>query len=247
MFIVSCNKDEDEPETCLEHFNYDATSEEGPTHWDQYCVDAGTANECGSTVRQSPINVVNEVIDGTLGALNTNYSNSTTDILNNGHTIQFNYNGTATFNIDGTDFSLLQFHFHTGSEHTVAGTQYPMEVHLVHASSDGALAVIGVFFEIGTENVFLAQFIDDLPHSEDGTFTDALSYNASSLFPTGNNYFNYEGSLTTPPCSEVVKWFVMEENLTISQAQLDEFEGLLHNNFRPIQGLNGRTIKKFVQ
>jgi len=245
LAITSCKSDDDntQKKECFEHFNYDSSTHEGPADWANYCVAAGVVNECGSTVRQSPINIVNAVSDDNLTDLSTTYANSSTDILNNGHTIQFNYNGTATLNFDGEVFSLLQFHFHAESEHTVVGSHHPLEAHLVHKSASGNLAVIGVLFELGDENAFLAQFIDNLPEHKDDTYVNAsLSYNALSLLSAGDSYFNYDGSLTTPPCSEIVEWIVMENPLEASQTQLDAFSNILHNNFRPIQPLNGRVI-----
>jgi len=102
--ITSCKSDDDTTiieEECFEHFNYDETTHEGPADWANYCVAEGVVNECGSTVRQSPINIVNTIDDSSLSTLATDYTNSSTDILNNGHTIQFNYNGTATLDFGG--------------------------------------------------------------------------------------------------------------------------------------------------
>lgn len=251
LTTLSCENDDDsvpEEEACFEHFNYDLASQEGPLNWDNYCVEVSSENQCGSIVRQSPINVVGVVNDNTLFALNKTYETTATDIFNNGHTIQFNYNNTASLNFGGINFSLLQFHFHADSEHTVNGNQYPLEVHLVHISDNGAIAVIGIFFELGAENPFLAQFTSHLPGLEDEVYeNDSLEYNASDLFPESTAYFNYNGSLTTPPCSETVEWIVMEAPITASQEQLDAFANILHNNNRPIQPLNGRTIGKYSE
>jgi len=90
--------------------------------------------------------------------------------------------------------------------------------------------------------------MDNLPHNEDDTYVDAdLDYSASSLLPVSTNYFNYNGSLTTPPCSEIVEWIVMETPLEASQAQLDAFSSILHNNFRPVQPISGRDIGHFIE
>ncbi len=248
VFFVACNDDDNtETEDCFEHFNYDLTSDYGPSNWDNYCVDVGVVNQCASIVSQSPIDIdITETVDVNLETLNTDYDYSTIDILNNGHTIQFNYNGLATLNFDDTEFSLIQFHFHANSEHTVDGTQYPLEVHLVH-SGPGALVVIGIFFEAGDENTFLAKFMDNLPDDEDETYTDTDNfYFPSELFPADGSYFNYNGSLTTPPCSEVVEWIVMETPVEASLEQLNAFTLILQDNYRPIQPLSGRTIGRFI-
>jgi len=248
LTIFSCSNDDDVIEiieSCFKHFNYDNSTEEGPSHWDNYCVAEGTVNECGSIVRQSPINITGAVDDANLSDLNIAYTNSTTDIINNGHTIQFNYNGpSSTFTFKGEQYSLLQFHFHAKSEHTVGGYHYPLEAHLVHKNTSGGLAVIGVFFETGAENDFLAEFTGHLPTHEDETYTNAnLIFNASNLVDIDSGYYNYNGSLTTPPCSEIVEWIVLESPIEASSAQLDAFSTILHGNYRPIQPLSGRIIK----
>ena len=248
LITVSCKKDEDNPISepeCIEHFSYDESAEDAPSKWENYCVADGGINECGSVVRQSPINIVGGVEDLDLPFLTPIYNESYTDIVNNGHTIQFNYHGaSSTLDFGGETYSLLQFHFHASSEHTLGGSHHPLEVHLVHANASGGLAVIGAFFELGTENEFLSEFTGSLPAHSGESYVDAsLMYDATDLIPENNSYYNYNGSLTTPPCSEIVEWIVLEHPLEASQTQLDLFSGLLHGNYRPVQPLNGRTIK----
>ncbi|NAS12945.1 carbonic anhydrase [Poritiphilus flavus] len=251
LFLMSsCKKDEVDPlqVACLDDFNYDNGTDEGPANWLYYCVDDGIANECGSTSRQSPINIFGALHNPVLQALSTAYTSSTTEIINNGHTIQFNYKGTGTLSFQGSDYDLLQFHFHANSEHTVDGNYSPLEAHLVHRNAFGSLSVIGVLFEIGAENTFLDQFLSELPTEEGEMYIDAdLEYLASGLLPANKSYYNYDGSLTTPPCSEIVEWIVMENPVEISQAQLDVFAEILGYNFRPVQPLGERTIGLFTE
>lgn len=248
LLIVSCNTDNDDPEKeCIDHFSYDNSAIDGPEFWNQYCVDDGTENQCKSTERQSPINITGAIDNPNLEVFTTNYLDSTTEIINNGHTIQFNYKGNAKLTFNEIEYSLLQFHFHVDSEHTVNGQFSPLEVHLVHASSGGDLAVVGVFFELGAENSFLAQFMGNLPELKDETHTESATYNAESLLPSSKNYFTYSGSLTTPPCSEIVNWIVMENPIEASQEQLNAFSTILVKNNRPVQPLGNREIKRFVQ
>ncbi|MEO1030722.1 MAG: carbonic anhydrase family protein [Bacteroidota bacterium] len=243
IVMTSCNNDNTLDVECFDDFNYDDTTDEGPASWFNYCTDDGTINECGSTTRQSPIDISGVVNDPTLQSLSTLYANSITEIINNGHTLQFNYNGTGTVNFQGSDYSLQQFHFHANSEHTIEGSHKPLEAHLVHKNDSGHLMVLGIFFEIGAESTFLAQFIDNLPEEINETYLDFdLSYNASGLLPANLSYYHYKGSLTTPPCSEIVEWIVMKNALEMSQTQMDQFSGILHHNFRPVQPLAGRVI-----
>ncbi|OWY24615.1 hypothetical protein C7N43_35870 [Sphingobacteriales bacterium UPWRP_1] len=109
----------------------------------------------------------------------------------------------------------------------------------------GNLAVIGIFFEEGAENALLQSFISHLPQAEDDTYEAADTYDVSSFLPAGTHYYTYGGSLTTPPCSEIVTWIVMEEPIEASLDQIHAFENLMHENNRPIQDTHGRTIKEF--
>ena len=138
------------------------------------------------------------------------YSDSKADIINNGHTVQFNYDGGSTLTFNGKEFELLQFHFHADSEHTVGGTQFPLEVHLVHSNPDGSLAVIGIFFEEGDENALLAAYFDNIPEHEDDHYADSGTFNVGDILPSNMSYYHYTGSLTTPPCSEIVNWIVIK-------------------------------------
>lgn len=241
FFAAGCKDDENIPVSCEGiHFEYDG--EHGPSHWAELCEGYATCD--GSS--QSPIDITGAVPDNTLAAINHTYTSSATHILNNGHTIQFTYDSGSSINLNGATFKLLQFHFHTASEHHVGGQSYPMEVHLVHKDDvSGNLAVIGIFFEEGAENALLQSFISHLPQAEDDTYEAADTYDVSSFLPAGTHYYTYGGSLTTPPCSEIVTWIVMEEPIEASLDQIHAFENLMHENNRPIQDTHGRTIKEF--
>ncbi len=159
--------------------------------------------------------------------------------------MQFNYEASSTMDLNGVDYNLLQFHFHTGSEHTINGTQYPMEVHLVHQNDAGELAVVGIMFEEGNENAFLKNFSDNLPAAKDDNYSSTTKVNAGDLIPSTGGYFTYSGSLTTPPCSEIVTWIVMKNPIQISASQIENFHTIMHDNFRPTQPLNGRVIDDY--
>jgi len=216
------------------HFAYDG--EEGPDHWATCFADCG-----GGT--QSPIDIAGAVTDMTLPGLEVHYENVPIELINNGHTVEFEYETGSKLVLNGEDYKLLQFHFHSSSEHTVGGTQYPMEAHLVHINeATGALAVIGIFFENGAENTFLKNFSDNLPASSGDHYSPGSLANVEELLPADGNYYTYTGSLTTPPCSEIVTWIVMKAPVEASSEQLSNFSGVLHDNFRPVQDLNGRTV-----
>lgn len=241
LFFSACKDDEEIPEDCTGiHWEYEG--EDGPDHWGDLCV--GYSDCSGST--QSPVDIKGAVADATLAAIAKSYATSKTSILNNGHTIQFNYDSGSSITVNGQQYDLLQFHFHTHSEHLVNGASHPMEVHLVHKNAaSGNLAVIGVFFEEGAENTVLAKYLDHLPAGHDETYTADDTYTAADLLPAGTGYYTYSGSLTTPPCSEIVTWIVMKDHITASTDQIHHIEELEHENYRPVQALAGRTIKSF--
>lgn len=247
LLTVSCNPENDESAKAhIDHFSYDSSALDGPDSWHHYRTSKNTENQCRSTKRQSPINITNTIVDSGLEMLITNYSTATTEVINNGHTIQFNYNAQAELVFNNVVYSLKQFHFHTKSEHAVNDHFSPLELHLVHENDFGDLAVIGVFFELGEENSFLNQFINSFPLLKGQKYFDSKTYNALELLPSNKNYYTYSGSLTTPPCSEVVTWIVMETPLEISQKQLDVFSSILIKNNRPIQPLGNREVYAFV-
>lgn len=169
------------------------------------------------------------------------------DLLNNGHTLQVNYDGTRSatdpqVTYDGTTYYLLQLHAHSTSEHTLDGASFPFEVHLVHEAADGGLAVIGVLFAEGEADPTLATLLDYNPgHELEVSCEETLTL--SDLVPTSSGFCHYSGSLTTPPCTEGLDWFVLTEQRTASAEQEDAwqeaFEGTTN---RPVQDLNGRVV-----
>lgn len=163
-------------------------------------------------------------------------------IVNNGHTIQVNTPGAGHLELGGLRYDLVQFHFHHMSEHTVDGKQFPMEVHFVHKAAAGdGLAVVGVFFVAGANNDVLAPIWGVMPQQEGEASID-LSIDAKALLPKSPAAFRYAGSLTTPPCSEIVAWTVHKEPVAASADQIAAFAKLFPNNFRPVQPMHRRFI-----
>lgn len=237
--FVSCADDDDSEDIDCATFEWSYEGDSDPDFWSVCNADCGGDS-------QSPINITGAEVDGTLTSLNYSYEAVPIDLTNNGHTIEFEYAAGSSITVDGVNYPLLQFHFHTGSEHTVGGNRFPMECHLVHKNeSSGDIAVVSVLFEEGSENAFLANFSSDLPASKDAEYTDAATVNIEDLLPTDGAYYTYQGSLTTPPCSEVVTWLVMRTAAQASSAQIDNFHNILGDNYRPAQPLNGRSIGEF--
>jgi carbonic anhydrase len=216
----------------------------GPENWKNLC---DGFSDCGGKA-QSPIDIVTASVSSEekLDPISLNYSDSKFNILNNGHTVQFNIEGNNTATIQGKEYSLLQFHYHAKSEHTVDGNYFPLEVHFVHKHSDDDFAVIGIMFEEGAENDLLSKYLEDFPKSK-GTFNSEDMLDLNSLFPESLSYFHYNGSLTTPPCSEVVNWYLLKQPVQASKEQLTAFAEILDNNYRPVMALNDRTVHSFEE
>ncbi len=217
---------------------------DGPANWQNLCD--GFA-DCGGQA-QSPIDIVTKdaAADADLSAPEFRYGTSPVAIINNGHTVQFNISGDNEVTLNGKVYKLLQFHFHAKSEHTIDGKQYPLEVHFVHKHSDSDFAVLGVMYEKGAENALLKKYLAHFPKTK-GDYQADESIDLASLFPEDKSYYHYNGSLTTPPCSEVVSWYVLKTPVTASAEQLDAFAEILDNNYRPVMPLNNRTVKVFNQ
>ncbi|MDH4128114.1 MAG: carbonic anhydrase family protein [Spirochaetota bacterium] len=212
------------------------TGDHGPEHWE---------GDCRTGKKQSPINIVSKeaISSKKLAKLRMNYKNVTPSIINNGHTIQVNYPEGSTLAIGNKTYKLLQFHFHTKSEHAVNGKLYELEMHLVHKNDNGQLAVVGILFKIGKENSFLSKIWSELPKSSGETKTLSAEINAKDVLPRKLSYYTYSGSLTTPPCSEGVRWLVIRKISSASSNQISEFTKLFPVNNRPVQSLNGRKVK----
>ena len=170
------------------------------------------------------------------------YVSDAAEIVHNGHTVQVNYAAGSALAVDGHAFELKQFHFHAPSENTINGKRFPLEVHLVHKDTSGKLAVVGVLFEEGADHPLLAKLWEKLPKSGDkGALPAGL--NARELLPAGSDYFRFNGSLTTPPCSEGVTWLVMKSPVSASRAQVERFsQAIGFANSRPVQPLNDRPV-----
>lgn len=219
--------------------NWGYTGEEGPAHWGKLKPEYAV---CGQGLEQSPIDI-QDALKADLNPLEVSYKKMPLRIINNGHTIQVNFNGGNTLTIDEKVYELLQYHFHTPSEHKVNGKIYDGELHLVHKSKDGGLAVIGVFIEKGQANQTLQTLLDNLPdtvNKERGV--RGITINPADLLPKDLGFYRYYGSLTTPPCSEIVTWTVLKNPIQASEEQLQKFSKVMGKNVRPVNTIGRRFI-----
>ncbi len=223
------------------HLHWGYTGHGSPAEW----ASLSPKNKlCGIGKNQSPINVSSS-LDADLDAITPIYTQSSTDVVNNGHTIQVNMEAGDTLNIDGISFDLKQFHFHAPSENHIDGKLFPLEAHFVHLDKDGNIAVLALMFENGDENKELAKIWAKMPADANGKSDVKLANIAAALLPQNKDYYRFNGSLTTPPCTEGVRWLVLKTAVTISKAQVDKFLSIMkHHNNRPIQNTNARMIIK---
>jgi len=210
----------------------------GPANWGDLSKEFAT---CKTGQVQAPIDIQTKQVSKVTAAIKTNYKASTGEILNNGHTIQVNLTDGGTANLGGVDYKILQFHGHTPAEEKIDGKSFPFNFHLVHQSADGKLAVIGVLFNEGKENVALKDIFANMPAKE-GKAPLKTPFNTSTLLPSSLAYYNYAGSLTTPGCGEGVQFFILKTPVELSSAQLAAFKKIFPMNARPVMPLNGRKI-----
>jgi carbonic anhydrase len=214
--------------------------ENGPAHWGDL---EPAFSACKVGKEQSPIDIRNAT-EAKLPAIHFEYKNSSLKIINNGHTIQVNYDPGSFITVGDKKYQLIQFHFHRPSEERIHGRSYEMVAHLVHADSSGKLAVVGVLLEKGTANDTVNEVWAHMPKTE-GKQQEfpGVQVNAAGLLPEKTAYYTYAGSLTTPPCSEGVTWLVLKSPTQISAEQIETFAKIYPMNSRPIQPLNGRVVK----
>ena len=218
--------------THAQSWTYGGTT--GPERWSELDP-ANTA--CAVGQQESPIDLT-AAIAADLGPLEIDWSPIPAAARDTGHAIQLDAPEGSAMTVGGKTYRLLQFHVHQPAEHLLDGRRYPLEIHFVHAGPDGVLGVLGLFAEVGQASVPLQAVLDGL--GADATARPALDPNA--FLPAGRGFFRYEGSLTTPPCSETVDWVVLNDPITVSQPQIDAFERLHPGNTRPVQPIHRRFL-----
>jgi carbonic anhydrase len=218
------------------HWDYNGA--EGPEHWGNL---SEAFDMCGRGRNQSPIDLVADA-HAELPELEFDYSHpGLSEEINTGHSIQENVRGGNFMTITGHRYELKQFHFHSPSEHSVDARYYPMEVHFVHQDEAGNLLVIGLMFEEGEHNPVLHQLPTFRAVRGEDPIGEPFDYN--ELVKGRDEYFIYNGSLTTPPCSEGVQWLVMKQPIVASAEQIQYIHDLVgFDNNRPIQPHNARII-----
>jgi len=228
------------------HGNWGYSGDGNPAHWGDVKPEFFM---CRDGKNQSPINIQRDetILANGLEDIEFHYVTGATEAVNNGHTIKVSVAPGSYIKVDGIEFELKQFHFHSPSENQINGKNFPLEAHFVHASKDGELAVVSVMYEQSKENKILKKICSKIfsnPHEK--TTCSLNSKDINTLLPVNKGYYRFDGSLTTPPCSEGVRWLVLKDYSHVSAAQAKKFVNVMMKgrNNRPVQQLNARKVLK---
>jgi carbonic anhydrase len=222
--------------------HWDYAGANGPLAWADLKPDFAT---CGTGKRQSPINIdESQTLRGPAEAISFDYRPSSGSVVNNGHTIQIDVSGDNGIMVRGSRYQLVQLHFHHPSEERINYRSFAMVAHLVHKDYMGRLAVVAVLLEPGAANAVINNFWTYMPLGPgDRVMMPAGSVDLNGLLPKDQRYYQFMGSLTTPPCSEEVLWMILKQPVTLSQEQMRMFAQQYPNNARPVQPTNGRVVR----
>ncbi len=250
--ILSCSGEkvgsEDHDDEHAAHWGYEADN--GPDAWGSMRSEWALCTEgreqspidlTGATMIELPAVDIHTPSEQEVEVLN---QAGVINELDNGHTIQINAKTSEKLTVGDKSYALVQFHFHAPSEHTVDGEHFPMEMHFVHQATDGTLAVVAVLIDEGAYNPGITPLWAHLPQGPGTETTIEIPAGfADFIFPeVGRGFYHYDGSLTTPPCSEGVQWYVRKMPTRFSKEQIAAFTAAYNHNNRPVQALNERTL-----
>jgi carbonic anhydrase len=225
-----------------EHAHWTYSGATGPEHWAS--EDPAFAT-CGSGKHQSPIDIEKTSVEP-LPPIEFAYQPIPLIVTDTGHSFQVNVPpGSGGITVGGDHYDLVQFHFHRPSEEEIHGHRDSMVAHLVHKNASGDLAVVAVLIHAGEPNAFLKEVFDHFPpKGTTETKAPGTTLNLGEFLPQHRGYYTFDGSLTTPPCTEHVRWFVLKSPVQASAAQVQQFAARYPHDARPVQALNDRTVKE---
>jgi carbonic anhydrase len=213
----------------------------GPAHWAELDM---AYKKCKFGLQQSPVNIVTAKVEkAPLKPSVFAYKSVPVEVVNEGHSIQVNVPPGSTLTIDGEKYELFEFHFHTPSEEQIDGKAYPLGVHLVHKDVYENLTFVAVLFKEGKENPGLKPILSSLP-AKVGASIKLPAVDLAAMFPAERSFYEFIGSMTTPPCNENALWRVFKTPAEVSASQLAAFKKLYKMNARPVQPLNGRVVQE---
>ncbi|MEH6516096.1 MAG: carbonic anhydrase family protein [Halioglobus sp.] len=218
------------------HWAYDG--EHGPKHWGKLSPDYVL---CEAGVNQSPVDIVS-ALETDLPAIVMDYGSDSLNIINNGHTAQVNVEPGSFLRVENEQYELKQFHIHVPSEHRIDGEQFLLEVHYVHQNAEGELAVVAALHREGEDHPILTRYVGLIPEEVGAPVPFKVSLHDLPIVTLDKEYYRYNGSLTTPPCSEGVRWFVLKTIRTVTLKRREIFNKLIGDDARDSQPINARII-----
>lgn len=219
---------------CTTNSEWGYGEENGPDQWSSLSDEYET---CSSGSAQSPIDIKTNEVESAESSIEFSYMQSSFNVVDTGHSVEFeDESGQNNIVYNDEQYTLQQIHFHNQSENTIDGNHYPLEGHFVHTNEAGENLVISVMFETGANNDVIGDNFTKVG--------EEVEFDPSALVPSEQSYYSFMGSLTTPPCSENVKWVVFEQPQSISNQQLTEFKEYYTDNNRDTQDLNGRVVQQ---
>jgi carbonic anhydrase len=245
-------------------WNHDPSSPNGPNHWGLLNNTYNAFATCGTSLvevgkKQTPINIVTSAaLKANLKNIGFSYRNTPFIVSNTLHVVEVGYEPGSVIRTGpalSDEYTLQQFHFHAPSEHMINGQLADAELHLVHINSLGEQLVVSVLLRVDDRNA--NHLFDRIMFGAPIGVTEETEHdlhgeiNAEDLLPKSRSFYTYTGSLTTPPCTEGVNWFVMAEPASISSAAVAQLHAIIHlfpdyggysNNNRPVHDLNSRTV-----
>jgi len=225
---------------CAQHAPWSYEGATGPEHWADLSQDYAVAR---TGRHQSPIDLSSQTGGADVGPIAFHYKPVPLRIVNTGHSIQIDCENGSYARIDGLRYDLVRVDFHSPSEHLVDGRSLPMEIQFLHRGAAGDLAVVAALVEVGPVSDALAPIFANLPATEGKKKVKDAEIDVTTLLPKDHTRWVYEGSLTTPPCTEGVRWAVMRKPIPAARGQIDSFRKVCDGNFRPVQPLNDRTVR----
>lgn len=235
LFALSCAQVKESHQMESAHWDYQGAV--APYHWGELTKEFSS---CGDGRQQSPINLSRKKARTLKQPIIFAYQDLRGEVVNNGHSIMLKFTEAPYVEMDGTRFFLRQLHFHAKSEHSLDGLFYPAELHIVHESKDQQLLVLGFLLEVDDEKFDKFGFFKSLPKV--GETRPSETVQLKKLVDYNGGHFFYRGSLTTPPCTENVRWVIFDKHIKLSSAQLRSFESLYSNNYRPLMPLREHQL-----
>ncbi|CBG39585.1 carbonic anhydrase [Helicobacter mustelae] len=212
--------------------------EVGPTKWADAHPDWKV---CGHGKEQSPIDIKTKEAVSANFPFAMQYHKGDAKVINKGYTIQAKYKNAGGVDFDGQHYGFVELHFHLPAENLINGKPHNLEMHLVHKNDKDELLVVGVFFKLGMKNLALQRLLANIP-SKKGGYKILKDVDIHDILPEKKHYYYFMGSLTTPPCTEGVRWVVLDQEIPISSKQLKIFKKHMNKNIRHVQPLHGRKV-----